>query len=231
MLEGILYSLVWIVANVAYSSMVGTGDRGFRRFAAFLLGWPGTLVSYFVVKPTGRVAEPKADARYQAQLEFEEERDLLLEIRRDRALRVSRAQGEGVGRSQRSRRYARTDGRQPGRVLDDRAARQPLLGLSGRARTAGALVGDGGGAGCGGALPARACAHPFRERSDAHTALGVRSAGGACARPPSDHPLNRQGRLDQAHRGLGVTLSSPLLPTRGWRARSRASSGCRRSTR
>ena len=57
------------------------------------------------------------------------------------------------------------------------------LAFPGGARTAGALVGDGGGAGRGGALPAHACAHPFRERSDAHTALGVRSAGGACAFP------------------------------------------------
>ena len=97
MLERILAGLVWIMANVAYSSMVGTGERGFRRLAAFCLGWPGTLVSYFVIKPTRRVAEPKADARYQAQLEFEEERDLLLEIRHDRALRVSRGQGEDEG--------------------------------------------------------------------------------------------------------------------------------------
>ncbi len=97
MLERILAALVWIMANVAYSSMVGTGERGFRRFAAFVLGWPGTLVSYFVIRPTRRVAEPKADARYRNQLEFEEERDLLLEIRRDRALRISRRQGGDEG--------------------------------------------------------------------------------------------------------------------------------------
>ena len=94
MLGWILYLLAVITANVSYVSYVRDGGRGFKRFAAFYVGFPYTLVSYFVVKPTGRVAEPKADARYQAQLEFEEERDLLLEIRRDRALRVSRAQGE-----------------------------------------------------------------------------------------------------------------------------------------
>ena len=93
MLGWILYLLAVITANVSYVSYVRDGGRGFKRFAAFYVGFPYTLVSYFVVKPTGRVAEPKADA-YQAQLEFEEERDLLLEIRRDRALRVSRAQGE-----------------------------------------------------------------------------------------------------------------------------------------
>ena len=43
------------------------------------------------------MAEPKADARYRNQLEFEEERDLLLEIRRDRALRISRGQGGDEG--------------------------------------------------------------------------------------------------------------------------------------
>ena len=93
MLEGILGALVWIMANVVYSSMVGTGKQGFTRLAALYLGFPGTLVSYFVIKPTRRVAEPKADARYHAQLESEEERDLLLEIRRDRARRISRGPG------------------------------------------------------------------------------------------------------------------------------------------
>ncbi len=97
MLEGILGGLVWVMANVAYGSMAGTGERGFRRFVAFWLGWPGTLVSYFVIKPTRRVAEPKADPRYRAQLELEEERDLLLEIRRDRALRISRGLGGDEG--------------------------------------------------------------------------------------------------------------------------------------
>ena len=94
MLGWILYLLAVITANVSYVSDVRDGGRGFKRFAAFCVGFPYTLVSYFVVKPTGRVAEPRADARYQAQLGFEEERDLLLEIRRDRARRVSRAQEE-----------------------------------------------------------------------------------------------------------------------------------------
>ena len=92
MLEEILGGLVWVIANVAYGPMVRNGERGFRRFAAFWLGWPGTLVSYFVIKPTRRVAEPKTDARYRTQRELEEERDLLLEIRRDQALRISRRQ-------------------------------------------------------------------------------------------------------------------------------------------
>ena len=97
MLKGILGGLVWVIANFVYGSMVGDGKQGFRRLAAFYVGFPGTLVSYFVIKPTRRVAEPEADPRYRAQLEFEEERDLLLEIRRDRARRISRGQGGDEG--------------------------------------------------------------------------------------------------------------------------------------
>lgn len=99
MLEEILGAVVWIIANLTYRPMVRDGERGFRRFAAFWLGWPGTLVSYFVIMPTRRMARPEADARYRAQLELEEERDLLLEIRRDRVLRISRGEAgeDGVG--------------------------------------------------------------------------------------------------------------------------------------
>ena len=92
MLGGILYSLAVIMANVAYVSCVRNGEQGFRRFAAFFVGFPYTLVSYFVIKPTRRLAEPETDARYARQLELEEERDLLLEIRRDRARRITRDQ-------------------------------------------------------------------------------------------------------------------------------------------
>ena len=87
MLQELLAGLVWITANVAYGAMVRKGQRGLRRFAAFCLGWPFTLVSFFVIKPTRRV--PETDARYALQTELEEERDLLLEIRRDRDRRIS----------------------------------------------------------------------------------------------------------------------------------------------
>ena len=97
MLGGMLWLLVWIIANVVYSSMVRDGERGFRRLAAFYLGWPGTFLSYLTVQPARRVAEPKVEARFQAHLELEEERDLLLEIRRDRARRISRSQGGDGG--------------------------------------------------------------------------------------------------------------------------------------
>ena len=96
MVQEFLAGLVWIIANVAYGTMVGNGKRGFRRFAAFCLGWPGTLVSFFVINPTRRVVEP-TDARYALQTELEEERGLLLEIRRDRARRISQSRSRGDG--------------------------------------------------------------------------------------------------------------------------------------
>ena len=97
MLAQILAALVWITANIVYSSMVRDGRRGFRRFAAFYLGWPGTFLSYLTVRQVRRVADPEDEARLRAQLELEEERDLLLEIRHDRARRIARSKGEDRG--------------------------------------------------------------------------------------------------------------------------------------
>ena len=87
MLERILGSLVWLMANLAYGSYVRDGERGFKRFAAFWLGFPLTLCSAFVIPRTRRLRVPRGD-------ESEEERELLLEIRRDRARRLSRGQEE-----------------------------------------------------------------------------------------------------------------------------------------
>lgn len=81
-LEGLLTSIVWITANVAYRSCVREGERGFKRFAAFWLGWPGTFVSAFSVRRGKRVAKPEVD-------EMEGEEALLMEIRRDRARRIA----------------------------------------------------------------------------------------------------------------------------------------------
>ena len=86
MLESILGSLVWIVANVAYGAYVRDGDRGFKRFAAFWLGFPLTLCSGFLMPRRSGPRHPKRD-------ELEEDRALLLEIRRDRARRLSRSRG------------------------------------------------------------------------------------------------------------------------------------------
>ena len=90
MLEGILGSLVWLMANVAYGSYVRDGERGFKRFAAFWLGFPLTIFFADVIPRTRRITKSKRD-------EFEEERELLMEIRRDRARRLSRGQEEDEG--------------------------------------------------------------------------------------------------------------------------------------
>ncbi len=93
MLGRILWLLVWIVANVVYGSMVRDGEHGFKRLAAFYLGWPGTFLSYLSIKQTRLVSDLEVEPRVRAQLELEEERDLLLEIRRDRARRIARSKG------------------------------------------------------------------------------------------------------------------------------------------
>ena len=83
MIEGLVGALVWVAANGAYRNYVREGERGFKRVAAFVLGFPITLVSAFLVRP-GRRGN-------RLQQEEDEDRALLLEIRRDTALR------EGIG--------------------------------------------------------------------------------------------------------------------------------------
>ena len=90
MLEGIVGSLVWIVANLAYGSYVRDGERGFKRGLAFYLGFPGTLCSAFVIPRRKRITKSRRD-------EFEDEQELLREIRRDRARRLSRGEGADEG--------------------------------------------------------------------------------------------------------------------------------------
>ena len=90
MFGGLLGSLVWLGANVAYRSYVREGDWGFKRFAAFCLGFPITLVSAFTVPTTkGLMKSGRRD-------ELGEERRLLLDIKRDRALRDARARASGT---------------------------------------------------------------------------------------------------------------------------------------
>ena len=90
MLGGILGSLVWIVATVAYVSYVREGRRGFRRLAAFWLGFPWTLCSSFLLPHSRRFTGPVRN-------ESEDEETLLLEIRRDRARRNRLAEGRDEG--------------------------------------------------------------------------------------------------------------------------------------
>ena len=90
MLESLLGSLVWIVANVAYGAYVRDGERGFKRLAAFWLGFPLTLCSGFLMPRRSGLRHPMRD-------ELEEDRALLLEIRRDRARRLSQSPAADEG--------------------------------------------------------------------------------------------------------------------------------------
>ena len=88
MFSWLLGAFVWMAANFAYWSYVRDGERGFKRFAAFWLGYPITLVSMFVARHAKRVRAPQRS-------ELEEEHSLLLEIRRDRTRRDERARVSG----------------------------------------------------------------------------------------------------------------------------------------
>ncbi len=83
MVSGLLGSVVWVAANFAYCAYVRDDERGFKRFAAFWLGFPITLISMFVAPHMRRMRVPRRS-------EVEEDHKLLLEIRRDRALREGR---------------------------------------------------------------------------------------------------------------------------------------------
>ena len=81
MFQSLLTVLVWTVATGAYVSYRRDGTRGFRRLAAFCLGFPWTFCSAFIV-PRGR------PIRNPGRKELEDEQRLLMEIRRDRARRI-----------------------------------------------------------------------------------------------------------------------------------------------
>lgn len=70
---------VWLVANAVYLGSVRTGRKGIRRFVAFWMGLPGTLVTLVVVKEGSQpdLAPPPDD-----------EDALLEDIRRSRAIQA-----------------------------------------------------------------------------------------------------------------------------------------------
>ena len=80
-LNPILAAIVWTFANVVYVDLRRKGRRR-GRVLAFFAGYPGTLVSLFVVQEgTDPQLEPPPD---------DEER-LLREVRMDRARRIERS--------------------------------------------------------------------------------------------------------------------------------------------
>lgn len=86
-LQWLIPAIVWSFANVVYLDLRRKGRRR-GRFIAFFAGYPGTLISLFMV-PEGRVpeVEPPPD----------DEDRLLREIRVDRELRRDRERLEAGG--------------------------------------------------------------------------------------------------------------------------------------
>ena len=83
-LDWAIGAIVWALANVVYIGMRRKGIRGFGRFAAFWVGFPGTFTAMWLVdegRPSG-IDPPEAD-----------DDDLLLEVRRDRETRKLRRAG------------------------------------------------------------------------------------------------------------------------------------------
>ncbi len=92
MLEGLVGLIIWLCGNYFYYEFRKEGERsGFKRFIAFWMGFPLTIVSFLIV-PMGKSPLLKAPPS--------EGDSLLEEIRRDRALRdmqerLELAQGAG----------------------------------------------------------------------------------------------------------------------------------------
>ena len=79
MLEGLVGLIIWLCGNYFYYEFRKEGERsGFKRFIAFWMGFPLTIVSLLIV-PMGKSPLLKAPPS--------EGDSLLEEIRRDRALR------------------------------------------------------------------------------------------------------------------------------------------------
>jgi hypothetical protein len=79
-------AIVWTLANVVYVDMRRKGVRGFGRFAAFWVGFPGTWLSLLVVRG-GQAATIEAPD--------DDEEVLLRQVRLDREAR--RLDGGSVG--------------------------------------------------------------------------------------------------------------------------------------
>jgi hypothetical protein len=90
-LEPLLGAIVWVAANVIYVDLRRKGRRK-GRWVAFFAGYPGTLVSMFVVREgTIPQIEPPPD----------DEDRLLREIRVDRGLREGGERQEALGGGER----------------------------------------------------------------------------------------------------------------------------------
>jgi hypothetical protein len=86
-LQAIIAAIVWLVANVVYVDMKRKGLRGFTRFAAFWAGTPTTWITLFAV--------PEGERKKFEGPPDEDDEQLLLEVRRDRARRLADGTEEG----------------------------------------------------------------------------------------------------------------------------------------
>lgn len=78
-------AVVWLMANIMYVQYRRDDLRGFKRFAAFWLGFPITIFTAFGV--TGPTPERREQLAREARGDVEAQDELLDEIRRDRASR------------------------------------------------------------------------------------------------------------------------------------------------
>ena len=79
-LEIVIGAIVWTIANVVYLDLKRKGQHGFTRFAAFWLGTPTTWITLFAVSEGQHPT-------FETSGDDDEGTALLVEIRRDRALR------------------------------------------------------------------------------------------------------------------------------------------------
>jgi len=88
--EGIIGSIVWILANVLYIDQKRKGKGGWGRIVLFWMGTPMTWLWFFLVR------EGSAPELEEAPDDAEA---ILAEIRRDRRLRSGPSQNEEKGPS------------------------------------------------------------------------------------------------------------------------------------
>ena len=85
MFEGIVGSIVWVLANALYLDMKRKGRSGFSRIILFWMGTPLTWLWFFLIREGSAPAIEEAPDDAEA---------LLAEIRRERRLSAGTRRGE-----------------------------------------------------------------------------------------------------------------------------------------
>ncbi len=92
MFEGIVGSVVWVLANALYIDMKRKGRSGFSRIILFWMGTPLTWLWFFLIREGSAPAIEEAPDDAEA---------LLAEIRRDRRLSAGTPPARGAGEEER----------------------------------------------------------------------------------------------------------------------------------